>query len=374
MVETELRGLGKTYGDVVAVDDVDLTIHDGEFLVILGPSGCGKSTTLRMIAGLEEATSGEILVDGEVVNDLGPSERDFAMVFQQVALYPHMDVRENISSPLRAAKEDPDTIEERVERIAGMLDIGDLLDRAPSELSGGQQQRVAIGRALVREPRGFLLDEPFSKLDQKLRIQLQKELKRLQDRTDVTTVFVTHDQEEAMVLADRIAIMDEGRLQQVDEPDRLYRNPVNEFVADFIGNPTMNFFRVDREDDTLLIEGAPYDAPVTEAVLGRAERMAARPEDVTPVPAAEAGGGRPVADVDLVEMRGSSTHVICTLDGKELTVLQPEGRSFESGDRIALVFDFGRVNFFDATGDLIAGEPAVADGTKLAGESGAESA
>lgn len=353
MTQTELDDLRKEYEDVVAVNDFSLTLADGEFLVLLGPSGCGKSTTLRMTAGLETATSGDIVVDGERVNDRAPAERDFAMVFQEVALYPHMTVRKNISSPLRAAGADSGTIEDRVERTASMLDIGELLDRKPSELSGGQQQRVAIGRALVREPRAFLLDEPFSKLDQKLRTGLQKELKRLQDQAGVTTMFVTHDQEEAMVLADRIAIMNEGRLQQVDTPETVYRKPANRFVADFIGNPVMNFFDVVSDAGTLRIEGVPYpEAPNT--VPDGADSMAVRPEDADLVPASDvASDDHLIVEVDLVEMRGSATYLICDFDGREVTFTQSNDEIAEEGDALALEFDFGDVNFFDERGDLI---------------------
>ncbi len=351
MVETQLNDLRKEYGDVVAADDVSLTLHDGEFIVLLGPSGCGKSTTLRMIAGLEEPTSGTITVDGEDVTDMGPNRRDFAMVFQSVALYPHMSVRNNISSPLRADGMDSDAIADRVERTAGMLDISELLDRKPTELSGGQQQRVAIGRALVREPRAFLLDEPFSKLDQKLRVQLQKELKRLQEQTGVPTVFVTHDQEEAMVLADRIAVMNEGELQQVATPETLYRFPTNEFVADFVGNPTMNFFSVAIEGDTAEVGGVTYDFPPSDVELSDVRRLAARPEDIIPVPADEGEGIE--ATVELVEMRGSTTYLIVDRDGEELTILQPDDQRFEEGDRVALTFDFEHVSLFDGDGDLV---------------------
>jgi len=351
MVETQLSDLRKEYGDVVAADDVLLTLHDGEFIVLLGPSGCGKSTTLRMLAGLEDPTSGSIIVDGEDVTEHGPNRRDFAMVFQQVALYPHMSVRDNISSPLRAAGVTKSNIEERVERTAGMLDITELLDRTPGELSGGQQQRVAIGRALVREPRAFLLDEPFSKLDQKLRVQLQKELKRLQGQTGVPTMFVTHDQEEAMVLADRIAVMDDGELQQVDTPENLYRFPVNEFVADFIGNPTMNFFDVSVEGDTIDVEGTTYGFHSNESGLSDVRRLAARPEDIVLVSADTKGGLH--ATVELVEMRGSTTYLIVDHDGEELTVLQPDGERFREGDEVALTFEFGDVSLFDEHGELV---------------------
>lgn len=351
MAQTELSQLRKEYGEVTAVDDFSLTLADGEFLVLLGPSGCGKSTTLRMVAGLEDATDGTILVDGDRVNEQGPAARDFAMVFQQVALYPHMTVRENISSPLRADGVERETIDDQVEHTAGLLDIEELLDRQPGELSGGQQQRVAIGRALVREPQAFLLDEPFSKLDQKLRTQLQKELKRLQDEMGVTTVFVTHDQEEAMVLADRIAIMDDGELQQVGPPETIYEQPTNRFVADFIGNPTMNFFDVEIVDEDLHIGGVPYRDVTTTDAITDARSMAARPEDI--VVQQSPGSDRLAVDVELIEMHGSMTYLICTLGETEVTILKQDEDTISEGDTLALEFDFDGVNFFDEEGTLL---------------------
>jgi multiple sugar transport system ATP-binding protein len=351
MVHAELQELRKEYGDLLAVEDISVALEDGDFLVLLGPSGCGKSTTLRMLAGLEDETSGEIVVDGEVVNDQSPAERDFALVFQQVALYPHMSVFDNISSPLRAVGVDSDEIEERVTRTAELLDIEELLDRNPGELSGGQQQRVAIGRALVREPRAFLLDEPFSKLDQKLRIQLQKELKQLQEEMQITTVFVTHDQEEAMVLADRIAVMDEGRIQQIDTPENIYRKPKNRFVADFIGNPTMNFFDAEVRDGTLYVNDVAYEEWVGPETATAVNSMAARPEDIEVSMASE--DERLIAEVDLVEMRGSTAYFVCNLNGHELTILKKDHDDVSEGDRLALEFAFEDVNFFDEAGDRL---------------------
>jgi multiple sugar transport system ATP-binding protein len=352
MGQIQLQALRKEYDDIVAVNDLSLTLADGEFLVLLGPSGCGKSTTLRMIAGLEKPTSGEVFADEEAVTTQSPAERDFAMVFQEVALYPHMTVKQNIASPLRADGESSETIDRRVRETAEMLDIAQLLDRRPSELSGGQQQRVAIGRALVREPRAFLLDEPFSKLDQKLRVQLQKELKRLQEQTGVTTVFVTHNQEEAMVLADRIAVMKGGSLQQVDTPAELYANPANEFVAEFIGNPMMNFFDIQYRNGRLLVDDIDYGDAVAPEVGERARSMAARPDDVhgDPMPADD----RLVAEVELIEMRGSTTYLICELNGRELTLLRDDRTATVSeGDVIGLDFDFESTNFFDQQGELV---------------------
>src|SRR5580765_4362721 len=236
-----LRNLIKSFGNSVVVDDLSLQIDDGEFVVLLGPSGCGKTTTLRMIAGLEQATSGDILIDGERVNDLPPQRRDVAMVFQSYALYPHMTVAENVAYPLRVRKLDRAQISEQVQRTAAMLEITALLDRRPRELSGGERQRVALARAIVRHPRAFLMDEPLSNLDAKLRLQMRAELKHLQQQLATTTVYVTHDQAEAMTLGHRVAVMHQGKLQQFDTPLTIYNEPANRFVAGFVGSPTMNF-------------------------------------------------------------------------------------------------------------------------------------
>ena len=237
-----LSGIRKVFPDgTVAVNDVDLEIEDGEFVVFVGPSGCGKTTLLRLIAGLESMTAGEIRFDGKVINDVSPRERNMAMVFQNYALYPHMTVRQNIAFALRVRKFRQDEIAERVNETARILDLDQLLDRKPKQLSGGQRQRVAMGRAIVRHPGAFLLDEPLSNLDAKLRVQLRTELRRLHERLGVTTIHVTHDQVEAMTLGDRVAIFSEGSLQQYDTPQSLYRQPANIFVAGFIGSPAMNF-------------------------------------------------------------------------------------------------------------------------------------
>jgi multiple sugar transport system ATP-binding protein len=243
MAEIVLDGVTKSYPDgTAAVKDLSITIADGEFVILVGPSGCGKSTTLNMIAGLEEITSGELRIGGERVNEQPTKDRDIAMVFQSFALYPHMTVGQNIAFPLTLAKMGKEEIALKVEQIAKTLDLTDLLDRKPSQLSGGQRQRVAMGRAIVRSPRAFLMDEPLSNLDAKLRVQMRTEIARLQKRLGTTTVYVTHDQTEAMTLGDRVAVMSAGSVQQVGPPDELYRRPVNLFVAGFIGSPAMNFF------------------------------------------------------------------------------------------------------------------------------------
>src|SRR4030081_2034843 len=241
MADVALRNVVKRFDDVEAVRSIDLDIPNNEFVVLVGPSGCGKSTTLRMIAGLEEVTSGDILIDGELVNDLPPKDRDIAMVFQNYALYPHMTAYENMSFGLRLRKTAKAEIRQRVEHAARILDITDLLDRRPKALSGGQRQRVAMGRAIVRNPKVFLFDEPLSNLDAKLRVQMRTEIKRVHQKVKTTTVYVTHDQVEAMTLADRVVVMNGGRIEQIGTPNELYHHPKTRFVAGFIGSPAMNF-------------------------------------------------------------------------------------------------------------------------------------
>src|SRR5450755_48109 len=242
MAEITLTGVRKTYLKLQVIHGVDVAIADGEFIVIVGPSGCGKSTLLRMIAGLETVTEGEIAIGGRVVNDVEPKDRNIAMVFQNYALYPHMSVYENMSYGLRIRRMPPAEINERVQRAAKILELTSYLDRRPRQLSGGQRQRVAMGRAIVREPAAFLFDEPLSNLDAKLRVTTRAELKRLHRRLKTTTIYVTHDQEEAMTLGDRIVVMKDGVIQQADTPLATYNSPVNRFVAGFIGMPPMNFF------------------------------------------------------------------------------------------------------------------------------------
>jgi multiple sugar transport system ATP-binding protein len=240
MAEIELKNITKRWGDFVGVDDFNLTIADEEFLVLLGPSGCGKTTTMRMIAGLETVTSGEVLINGEIVNNLEPKDRDVAMVFQSYALYPNMTVYENIRFPLKVRNIDKELHKEKVMRASEMVELNDFLHRKPAELSGGQRQRVALARAIVREPTAFLMDEPLSNLDAKLRVSTRAQIKNLQHKLRVTTIYVTHDQVEAMTLADRVVVMNAGVVQQVGTPQEIYNKPVNSFVASFIGSPAMN--------------------------------------------------------------------------------------------------------------------------------------
>ena len=255
MAEIRLSNVSKRWGSFVGVDDFNLTIADREFLVLLGPSGCGKTTTMRMIAGLEDVTDGAIEIDGKVVNDLEPKDRDIAMVFQSYGLYPNMNVYENIRFPLKVRKVDPATHDERVMRAAGMVELEPFLHRKPAELSGGQRQRVALARAIVREPNVFLMDEPLSNLDAKLRVSTRAQIKNLSHELQVTTIYVTHDQIEAMTLADRVVVMQAGVVQQVGSPTEIYDTPANTFVAGFIGSPAMNLVDGTLQDGTFTTEG-----------------------------------------------------------------------------------------------------------------------
>ena len=271
MADIKLDKVTKRYPDgTEAVKQVDLDIGDGEFMILVGPSGCGKSTALRMIAGLEEISEGDLLIGGERVNDLAPRDRDIAMVFQNYALYPHMTVRENMGFALKLAKEKDNVIRERVDEAARILDLEQHLERKPANLSGGQRQRVAMGRAIVRSPKVFLMDEPLSNLDAKLRVQMRTEVSRIQQRVGTTTVYVTHDQVEAMTLGDRVAVMRGGVIQQVDTPKNLYEQPTNLFVAGFIGSPSMNFLPAKLEEDRIKL---PFgDAPIPDELRRRLAR------------------------------------------------------------------------------------------------------
>jgi multiple sugar transport system ATP-binding protein len=335
MTELVLDHVTKEFADgdetVVAVDDVSLDIGDGEFLVLVGPSGCGKSTTLRMIAGLESVTTGEVRLDGRIINDLPPTERDIAMVFQSYALYPHMTVRGNMRFGLEHSTDLEDAaIDARVEEAAEMMGIADLLDRKPGDLSGGQQQRVALGRAIVRDPAVFLMDEPLSNLDAKLRSRMRTELQRIQEDLGVTTVYVTHDQTEAMTMGDRIAILDGGRLQQVGTPMECYHQPANRFVADFIGEPSMNFLAMEREGEELV--GGAFTYPLAtdmQRAVGDAHQLTLgiRPEDVVIYADREHDSDVPVT-VDVVEPVGDANNVYLLFD----EVDRAEGHDLDSVD------------------------------------------
>jgi len=364
MAELQLDHITKTFDDggdeIVAVDDVSIDIEDGEFLVLVGPSGCGKSTTLRTIAGLESITDGDIRLGEEVINDKRPQDRDTAMVFQSYALYPHMTVRENMSFGLEESTDMSDAdVDERVTEAAEMMGIAGLLDRKPGELSGGQQQRVALGRAIVRDPQAFLMDEPLANLDAKLRAQMRTELQRLQEDLGVTTVYVTHDQTEAMTMGDRIAILDDGELQQVGTPLECYHEPANLFVAGFIGEPAMNTFEARVAGDRLVADR--FEHALTDRhreAVGDADRVVygIRPEDVEVGSAA--GDHTHDVTVDVVEPKGDENYVHMAFDGagdEETFTATIDGlRQAIEGDDVTVRFPPESVHIFDATtGDAL---------------------
>ena len=320
MAEIVFDNVTKRFPDgTIAVDNVELTVADGEFMIFVGPSGCGKTTALRMVAGLEEVSSGEIRIDGKPVNHLEPQDRDVAMVFQNYALYPHMYVRDNISFPLRMQHKSKAEIERSVRDVATMLGIESLLDRKPRELSGGQRQRVAMGRAIVRHPRAFLMDEPLSNLDAKLRIQMRVELVRLHRRLGVTTIYVTHDQTEAMTLGQRVMVLNRGKIQQVAPPRELYAHPVNSFVAGFIGSPPMNFLRGRLTDDGIDLGGVRLALPkpmLARVAPGEAEiTIGLRPECFV-----LAAGDRALlhGEIEVVEQLGTESYVYLWIPGIEV--------------------------------------------------------
>jgi multiple sugar transport system ATP-binding protein len=325
MAGIELKDITKRYPDgTEAVKDLSLSIADGEFVILVGPSGCGKSTALRMIAGLEDITEGELLIGDRVVNALAPKDRDIAMVFQSYALYPHMTVRENMGFALELAGVSKEERNKKVEEAAAILDLQQHLDRKPANLSGGQRQRVAMGRAIVRDPSAFLMDEPLSNLDAKLRVQMRTEVSRIQQRLGTTTVYVTHDQTEAMTLGDRVAVMRAGRLQQVDTPKKLYEEPTNLFVAGFIGSPAMNFFSAEVAGDTLKTPFGEIPLPerlkrAAASASGKRVLAGLRPESFEDAEVARRqnrrGGHEFEADVDLTESMGSEVYAYLRLEG-----------------------------------------------------------
>ncbi len=358
MAEIGLRNLTKVYGqDVTAVDRIDLDVRDGEFMVLLGPSGCGKSTTLRMIAGLEAITSGEIMIDGAVVNDVDPAERDLAVVFQNYALYPHMSVAGNLSFGLRLRKMPRDEIDRRIATTAEILGIGDLLKRRPRQLSGGQQQRVALGRALVRDPAAFLFDEPLSNLDAKLRAAMRTELIKLHRMLGKTIVHVTHDQVEAMTMGERICIMRDGRIVQVGPPLQVYRNPADTFVAGFLASPPMNLLDARFGGPTGLdsVELPPISLPLLtehqEALRGRAGgtiTLGIRAEDLDVHPSA-AHHGAMIVTVVAVEALGPEVILVGALPGgQEISARLEADFAAPAGSEVKLHADLERLHFFDA--------------------------
>ncbi len=350
MAAVHIRDVHKHFGGTHVIRGVSIEIADGEFAVLVGPSGCGKSTLLRMIAGLEEIGGGEIAIGGKVVNDVQPKERDIAMVFQNYALYPHMKVRDNMAFSMLLAKRPKAEIDERLNKAAAILGLTDLLDRYPRQLSGGQRQRVAMGRAIVRDPQVFLFDEPLSNLDAKLRVAMRTELKELHQRLKTTSVYVTHDQIEAMTMADQIVVMRDGIVEQRGKPLQLYDHPANLFVAGFIGSPAMNFLKgkVKREAGGARIEmpdGASVPMPRdANGEDGQPVVLGTRPEHLT----LASGSDGLAATVVVVEPTGADTQVFAKVGGTDVTAVFRERHDFQSGDSIRLVPDHERTHLFDA--------------------------
>ncbi len=360
MAEVVLKAVTKRYGDVVVVRNIDLKIHDGEFLVLVGPSGCGKSTTLRMIAGLEDISDGELFIDGKLVNHVHPKDRDIAMVFQSYALYPHMSVRENMGFGLKMRKTSKAEIQRRVEDAAEILGLEDLLDRKPKALSGGQRQRVAMGRAIVRDAKVFLFDEPLSNLDAKLRVQMRAEIAKLHRRIKKTIIYVTHDQVEAMTLADRIVILEGGKIQQVGTPLETYEHPKNRFVAGFIGSPSMNFIQCELiPGPALKGDGFLLELPRVHhaAVQGRNGllTLGVRPNHFRIAKNTDEQGKQILkAEVEVIEPMGSETLVYARFGDTLLNIRQESATTLEVGDAIAMVPLLDKAHGFDAeTGEAI---------------------
>ncbi len=354
-MKVKLDNLTKKWGDVVGADGITLEIDDGEFVAFLGPSGCGKTTTLLMVAGIYKPTAGTIDFDGQVVNEVAPKDRGIGMVFQSYALYPHMSVYGNISYPLKIQKVGRPEMKDRVQRVADMMGIGELLHRKIAELSGGQQQRVSLGRALVKEPELLLFDEPLSNLDARLRLTMRGELKRLQKDMGITSIYVTHDQVEAMTMADRIAVMAGGVLQAFDKPDDLYDRPKTLFVAGFVGNPPMNFMDVEvtRDNGVFRARSAaidlivPTDRGEAAAATGATVILGLRPEDIT-LASESSGGGRTAAgEVLAVEPLGREDLVVVQVGTAEVRFLVDNAMGVRIGDNVDLELNTEKVQFFD---------------------------
>jgi multiple sugar transport system ATP-binding protein len=353
MAAVRLQSVTKRFGDTVVVDDVTLDVADREFLVLVGPSGCGKSTTLRMIAGLETSSGGDIFIGDRRVNDLGPKDRDIAMVFQNYALYPHMNVYDNMAFGLRMRNMPRSEIDQRVREAADILGLGPLLKRKPKEMSGGQRQRAALGRAIVRHPAVFLMDEPLSNLDAKLRVQMRTEIVKLHKRVATTMIYVTHDQIEAMTMGDRIVVMHDGLVQQVATPKEVYDHPANLFVAGFIGSPTMSFLpcRIEREGDALYARGPAFSVRIPDerrasmdASKANEATLGIRPEDVL---LHANGAGTISAVVDVVEPLGSEQVLYLTAGDALITARASAEATVASGDPIVLGINAQRMHLFD---------------------------
>jgi multiple sugar transport system ATP-binding protein len=372
LADISIKHLVKRFGKVEAVSDVSLQIADGEFLVLLGPSGCGKSTILRVVAGLEDADAGEIVIGGRLVNFIDPVKRNVAMVFQNYALYPHMTVYKNIAFPLQIAKQRKDEVEAAVRRAAGILGLEALLQRLPGQLSGGQRQRVALARAIVREPQAFLMDEPLSNLDAQLRIQTRLELIQLHQRLGITTMYVTHDQIEAMTMGHRIAVMSEGVLQQIGTPQEVYRRPANVFVATFLGAPPMNLIsgRLEADGSAWRFLGQNIDVPLPAEAVGTPApehavertgevKFGLRPEHFRVGPPGQAGGisGR----VEFLEPVGSDLFLTVEAGGTLIQVRTDPDAPLKPGDNVSLLFDAGRAHVFGAGGHNLRRDAAAVD-------------
>ncbi|MFP4643607.1 MAG: ABC transporter ATP-binding protein [Spirochaetales bacterium] len=361
MATVEMKNINKIYeGNVQAVKDANITVNDKEFVVLVGPSGCGKTTTLRMVAGLEDITNGELYIDGKLVNDVPPKDRDIAMVFQNYALYPHMSVYDNMAFGLKIRKFSKDEIKNRVDEAARILDIEQLLDRKPKALSGGQRQRVAVGRAIVRKPKVFLFDEPLSNLDAKLRVQMRAEISSLHNRLQATMLYVTHDQVEAMTMGDKIVVMKDGLIQQIGDPLTLYNHPVNRFVAGFIGSPPMNFMSVKIEqegnkvfavEDNFKIQLDSRLAELAKEYIGKDMVFGSRPEDLKYDPKAKDGTCIP-ATVEVVEPLGADTHLYVNTGSHTIITRVDPSTRHNVGDPVRFVPDFERVTLFDLETEL----------------------
>lgn len=367
MADLQLKHIYKRYpGGVTAVGDFCLDIADKEFIVLVGPSGCGKSTTLRMIAGLEEISEGELYIDGKMVNDVAPKDRDIAMVFQNYALYPHMTVFDNMAFGLKLRKTPKAEIKKRVVEAAKILDIEHLLERKPKALSGGQRQRVALGRAIVREPKVFLMDEPLSNLDAKLRVAMRTEINKLHKKLQTTFIYVTHDQTEAMTMGSRIVVMKDGIIQQVDSPINLYNKPCNMFVGGFIGSPQMNFItaNLNQKDDGLYVDfgnesiklpEGKASRPELKEYIGKEVVIGIRPEDIHDDEAMVAAQPASVvsAFVDVTEMLGAETYLYLTVAGLPITARVNQRSTAKVNDTLKIVFDVNKMHLFDKDTELV---------------------
>lgn len=353
-MNVEIEHLTKRFNDLIAVNDVSLTIEDGEFVTLVGPSGCGKTTTLRCIAGLEHPTSGSIMFDGDDVVGQSPQKRGVAFVFQNYALYPHMTARKNMTFALEDANYSSEKIQQKIQSTAQMLGIDEHLDKRPSALSGGQQQRVALGRSIVRDPEIFLMDEPLANLDAKLRIKMRAELQQLHQELQTTTIYVTHDQEEAMTMSDRIIILNDGEIQQIARPEVVYSQPANRFVAGFIGAPSMNFLDCNHSDG--IIEAGSFSFEAPKEIEGNSTTLGIRPEDLE---ITDRNEGQVTAQVNVFEQVGSYNVVYLDVPGhdEEIVAQVPGSVYLEPGEEVGVQLNIERIHLFDQHGDALYNPP-----------------